>query len=134
LVKKAGTGVDVFELLGLVNPDVPEEIECPCWDVDVLDNMVACSGYTDILYRSDLTEDGSGFDLVVFQDSSISIQVWAGFTPIIWDEAKECLVNVIAGEGKPQYSQTSDDQDAACRLDILNLIAEPPTAADCVTE
>ena len=52
-------------------------------------------------------------------------------TPINIDDANECFINVPAGEGKVPYKDTDADEDATCRLDVLDLIAEPPVSEEC---
>lgn len=117
-----------FPVTGRIVDDGNDPFVCPCWDIDVLENIVACSGYTAI----DSIEDESGFDLVWFTNSGLGVMATAGYTYVYPDDPTECYVTQTAGENKPTYAQTDEDLDAACRLDVLDLIASPPRAEDCV--
>jgi hypothetical protein len=121
-----------FPVTGRVVDDGNDPFVCPCWDVDVLENIIACSGYTEILSSMDSSEDESGFDLVWFINSGTNVMAVAGYTDVFDDESTECFVTQTAGENKPQYSPTDEDLDAACRLDVLDLMASPPQAEDCI--
>jgi hypothetical protein len=109
-----------------------DNVTCPCWDFDILEQYVASSCLSPAFSYPDPTDDQSEFDLAVFQNLSISVEVWAGYTIMVPDEAHECWINLPMGDGKVPYKATSADEDAACRLDVLDLIAEPPLDSECV--
>jgi len=124
-VKKAGTSLKEPGMPGLepVVPDLPDqEVTCPCWDFDTLVQVVACSGLPLVFDNVDPnSDDEEGFDMAWFGQSQIT--AFAGYTPIFDDAQHECFINVPAGENKVLYKDTNADEDAACRIDVLDLIA-----------
>ena len=127
-VKKAGP-----EGQPMPEPDAkkPEDVTCPCWDFNILKQYVVSSCLSPTFSYPDQTDNETGFDVAWFGNSSISVEVWAGYItdgyiPMETGIAKECYTNTLMGEGKVFYKNTSDDEDLACRLNVLDLIAVPP--------
>jgi hypothetical protein len=130
-VKKAGTTLDDPGMPGW-KPDGLVEVTCPCWDFDTLVQVIACSNLPLDMQNVDPdSDDETGFDMAWFQDTSNLITAFAGYTPVFTDANHECFINVPAGEGKVPYKDTNADEDAVCRLDVLDLIAEPPLSIEC---
>jgi hypothetical protein len=127
-VKKKGTSLDNPGMPGWKKPDEPE---CPCWDFDTLVQVVACSGFPLVEAHPDPTANQISFDFAAFQNSAAGfVLVMAGYNPFdiqFPDDAKECLIDtsigqISMGEGKVPYKATSENEDLACRLDVLELI------------
>jgi len=138
-VKKAGTSLDEPEMPGW-KPDV---VACPCWDFDTLVQVIACSSLLRAEYQPDSTDDQSSFDYAAFQNSSGNfVFLMAGYNPFdiqTPDDVKECVFDtsigqISMGEGKVPFKATSDIEDLACRLDVLDLIAVPPVPNDCESQ
>jgi len=110
---------------------------CPCWDFDALVQEIACSG---LPLMDQLVDDQAqtGYDFALFQDSSVRVSVYAGYVDpwepgsVIGSEdgEPECAYFGLAGMN---ITATNVDNltDDACRADVLDLIAAPPTFADC---
>ena len=139
-VKKAGTSLKEPGMPGLepVVPDLPDqEVTCPCWDFDTLVQVVACAGLPMFEHQTDQsTFDFAAF--ATFDPEIVWVAVSAGYTDIVIQDpdAKECSIEtsigqISMGEGKVPFKATSDDEDLACRLDVLDLIALPPVPDDC---
>jgi len=139
-VKKAGTSLDEPGMPGLepVVPDLPDqEVTCPCWDFDTLVQVVACSGLPLVENQTNQnTFDFAAF--FTFEPTIVWVAVAAGYTDIVIQDpdAKECSIEtssgqISMGEGKVPFKATSDIEDLACRLDVLDLIAVPPVPDDC---
>ena len=146
-VKKAGTSLDEPGMPGWkpVVPDLPDlpdqEVTCPCWDFDTLVQVIACSSLLRAEYQQDSTDDQSSLDFVAFarfDPEIVWVAVSAGYTDIVIQDpdAKECSIEtsigqISMGEGKVPYKATSENENLACRLDVLDLIAVPPVPDDC---
>ena len=141
--KKAGTDNGGPEMPGWVPvvpdvPDVPEPgLTCPCWDFDTLVQVIACASLP--LFEDQTNQDTFDFAaFLTFEPAIFWVTVAAGYTDnVIQDpDVKECSINtsigqISMGEGKVPFKATSDDEDLACRLDVLDLIALPPVPDDC---
>jgi hypothetical protein len=133
-VKKAGTTLDDPRMPGW-KPDGLVEVTCPCWDFDTLVQYVACTSLPLANYYVDITDDQSEFNLAWFDNDSIAVLVWAGDMPLDFNSLNVCDINLPMGEGKVLSKATSADEDAACRLDVLDvldLFAEPLLDLECV--
>jgi len=120
------------------DPDKRDNVTCPCWDFDILEQYVVSSCLSLTFNYPDTPDAQSEFDLALFQNSSISVEVWAGyipngFIPMETGIAKECYTNTLLGAEKVFYKNTSEDEDLACRRDVRDLIEfPPPLPEECV--
>lgn len=117
--------------------DEPAPASCPCWDFDAVVQEIACAGLPLSEWESDDTPSQQGQDYARFANSSVSVELYAGYS--IWEPG------IIFGpeDGVPEcayFGLTSltimatgidDGTDDACRLDVLDLIAQPPLPEDC---
>jgi hypothetical protein len=112
---------------------------CPCWTIEDLEQYIACAGLPKVDWEID-TDAQLGADFVKFQNSSVSVSLYAGFASP-WEPGgslggviglengvPECVLLSSAGNF---LIATDVYQDAACRLDVLELIANPPV--DCTS-
>lgn len=143
-VKKAGTSLDDPGMPGW-EPVVPDqEVTCPCWDFDTLVQFVACASLPPFEDYVDQTVDQVEFNFAAFaafQPEVVWVAVSAGYTPIVIQspDAKECSIEtsigqISMGDGKVPYKATSENEDLACRLDVLDLIAVPPVPDECESQ
>lgn len=107
---------------------------CPCWgSFTDLEDQVACAGYAISGFDTDTTVNGTGYDSVSFGTSPLAynpgLAMWAGFTFINGDEYPECIFAKDGGIQAmlPTGNADGSDDDAVCRLHILDLISSPPS-------